>query len=160
MLIGFFVGLIGIIVLDQLTKYFVVVQLKHMVTHPVLQDVFHFTYVENTGAGFGIFADYTWLLSAFSVLVVVGLVGYMIIKKPTSPLFVSALTFLCGGALGNLIDRVRLGYVVDFLDMRIIHFPVFNIADCFITVGAVLLAVYIVFFTENTKQSNKTDEKE
>ncbi len=155
MLILFFVGLISIIGLDQLTKYFAVVHLTNVRTHPLIEDVFHLTYVENPGAGFGIFADYTGLLSVLSALVALALIGYVLVKKPQNAWLLTALTFLCGGAIGNLIDRVRLGYVVDFLDFTLIDFPVFNVADCFVTVGAVLLAIYIVFFSEDKESVKK-----
>lgn len=157
MLILFFVGLIAIVGLDQITKYFAVVHLTNVRTHPLIEDVFHLTYVENPGAGFGIFADYTWLLSALSAVVALVLMGYVLVKKPKNAWLMTALTFLCGGAIGNLIDRVRLGYVVDFLDFTLIDFPVFNVADCFVTVGAVLLAVYIVFFYEDKETGKKSE---
>lgn len=163
MLIAFFLGLLAILGLDQLTKYFAVVHLQSVRTHPLIEGVFHLTYVENPGAGFGIFADFTWLLSLCSAAVAVALIGYVLVKKPKHPLILCALTFLTGGAIGNLIDRVRLGYVVDFLDFTWINFPVFNVADCFVTVGAILLAIHIVFFAEdsaNVKKQADTEEKE
>ncbi len=155
MLILFFVGLIAIIGLDQLTKYFAVVHLTNVRTHPLIEDVFHLTYVENPGAGFGVFADYTWLLSVLSAVVALALIGYVVVKRPNNAWLMTALTFLCGGAVGNFIDRVRLGYVVDFLDFTLINFPVFNVADCFVTVGAILLAVYIVFFEDKATEKKK-----
>ena len=160
MLLAFFVGLALIVGLDQLTKYIAVLKLMQVKTLPIISEVFHLTYVENSGAGFGIFQDFTWLLAVFSAVVAAILIGYVLWKKPKHPCLITALTFLCGGALGNLIDRVRLGYVVDFLDFTLIDFPVFNVADCFVTVGAVLLAVYIVWFAEDGKTKEKTENAE
>lgn len=161
MLVAFFVGLLAIVFLDQLTKYIVVMQLKPVGTLPLLEDVFHLTYVENSGAGFGILQDYTWLLSVVSAVASAALIGYVLVKKPKHAWLMLAVTFLTGGAVGNLIDRVRLGYVIDFLDFRWINFPVFNVADCFVTVGAVVLAVYIAFFSGNgDKKTAETGEKE
>ena len=155
MLIPFLIGLILIAGLDQLAKVFAVMHLTKSSTVPLIRDVFHLTYCENPGAGFGIFAGFTWLLSLFTAVVVGAVVVYMITKRPKHPALITALTFLTGGAVGNLIDRVRLGYVVDFLDFRLINFPIFNVADCFVTVGAVILAVYIIFFSE--KDGNKKE---
>lgn len=159
MLIPFFAGLILIAGLDQLMKYFAVMHLTKLNTIPLIADVFHLTYCENPGAGFGIFADYTWLLSIFTAAVVFAVVVCVVIKRPKHPALITALTFMTGGAVGNLIDRVRLGYVVDFLDFRLINFPIFNVADCFVTVGAVILAVYIIFFSEKDgAKKEQTDE--
>lgn len=160
MLLAFFVGLALILGLDQLTKYIAVLKLTQVRTLPIISEVFHLTYVENSGAGFGIFQNFTWLLAAFSAVVAAILIGYVLWKKPKHPCLLTALTFLCGGALGNLIDRIRLGYVVDFLDFTLIDFPVFNVADCFVTVGAILLAVYIIWFSEDGKNTEKTDKTE
>ncbi len=157
MLIAFFVGLTAIVGLDQLTKYIAVVHLKNVRTLPLIKEVFHLTYVENPGAGFGIFADFTWLLSLVSALVAAAMIGYVIWKKPRHPMLLCALTFLTGGAIGNLIDRVRLGFVVDFLDFTWINFPVFNVADCFVTVGAALLAVYIALISDGAEKTGKKE---
>lgn len=160
MLLAFFVGLALILGLDQLTKYVAVLKLAQVRTLPLIPEVFHLTYVENSGAGFGIFQNFTWLLAAFSAVVAAILIGYVLWKKPKHPCLFAALTFLCGGALGNLVDRIRLGYVVDFLDFTLIDFPVFNVADCFVTVGAILLAVYIIWFSEDGKNTEKTGKTE
>ena len=158
MLLAFFIGLALILGFDQITKYVAVLKLMQVRTLPLIPEVFHLTYVENSGAGFGIFQDFTWLLAVFSAVVAAALIGYVLWKKPKHPCLVTALTFLCGGALGNLIDRIRLGYVVDFLDFTLIDFPVFNVADCFVTVGAILLAVYIIWFSEDGNQAGKMDK--
>ena len=160
MLSAFFIGIALILGLDQLTKYIAVLKLMRVRTLPLIPEVFHLTYVENSGAGFGIFQNFTWLLAAFSAVVAAILMGYVLWKKPKHPCLITALTFLCGGALGNLIDRVRLGYVVDFLDFTLIDFPVFNVADCFVTVGAILLAVYIIWFSEDGKNAEKAENTE
>lgn len=152
MLIPFFAGIFIIAVLDQTAKLFAAGLLPSVKTIPLIKDIFHLTYVENTGAGFGVFADFTWLLTALTVLVILAVVIYYVIKRPTNRLLVTALTFMMGGAVGNLVDRIRLGYVIDFFDVRLIDFPVFNIADCFITVGAVLFAVYVIFLSDKKEQ--------
>jgi len=85
------------------------------------------------------------------VLVILAVVIYMTVKRPKNKIFVTALTFMMGGAVGNVVDRIRLGYVIDFFDFRLIDFPVFNVADCFITVGAIVFAVFIIFFSDKEK---------
>ncbi len=158
MLLFFFAGLILITVLDQFTKLIAVKELMHIGTFPLLSNVFHLTYCENPGAGFGVFANYTKVLSVLTFLIVVAAIAYVVVKKPRNWLLMTALTFMVGGAVGNLVDRIRLGYVVDFLDFRLIHFPIFNVADCFVTVGAVLFAVYVIFFSDKKEQTDGNDK--
>lgn len=154
MLISFFAGIILITVFDQLAKFIAAEQLMQIGTVPIVKDVFHLTYCENPGAGFGMFADYTGILSALTFAVIAVAIGYVAAKRPKSVWLVTALTFMVGGAAGNLIDRVRLGYVIDFFDFRLINFPIFNIADCFVTVGAVVFAVYVMFFSDKKEQTD------
>jgi len=148
LLIPFFAGIFIIAILDQTAKLFAAGLLPSVKTIPVIEDVFHLTYVENTGAGFGVFSGYTWILTALTVLVILAVVIYMTVKRPKNKIFVTALTFMMGGAVGNVVDRIRLGYVIDFFDFRLINFPVFNVADCFITVGAVLFVIYVIFLSD------------
>ncbi len=152
MLIPFFAGIFIIAILDQAAKFFAAGLLQRVETFPLIENVFHLTYVENRGAGWGMFSDHTWLLTVLTVVVIVALVGYMVAKKPENRTFLTAMTFLTGGAVGNVIDRIRQGFVIDFFDFTLINFPVFNIADCFITVGVVILAIYIIFFSDKEEK--------
>lgn len=152
MLIPFFVGIFIIAILDQAAKLFAAAFLPSLKTIPIIENIFHLTYVENTGAGFGVFSDHTWILTTLTILVIVAVVTYMTAKRPKEKTFVTALTFMMGGAVGNVIDRVRLGYVIDFFDFTLIDFPVFNVADCFITVGAALFVVYIIFLSDKKEK--------
>ena len=145
MLIPFFAGIFIIALLDQAAKFFAAGLLQSVDTVPILSGIFQLTYVENSGAGFGVFSDYTWLLTVLTLIIIVLAVSYVVFKRPNNTILLTALTFMIGGAVGNLIDRIRLGYVIDFFDFTLINFPVFNIADCFITIGAVVFAVYIIF---------------
>ncbi|MGI6285401.1 signal peptidase II [Neomoorella humiferrea] len=123
--------------LDQLTKYIVRVNFQPNESLPVINSVFHLTYVNNPGAAFGLFAYKTPVFVAITVLVVaVILIAYRTLP-PGSPVMRLALALITGGALGNLIDRLRFGYVVDFLDFRV--WPVFNLADVAIVSGVILL---------------------
>ena len=161
MLIIYFLGAVLLAVLDQLSKLAVLQFLKPVTTIPILEGIFHLTYCENRGAAFGILQGRFGLLFVITALVVLVVTVYMIKRKPKNPLLVSAITLLIGGALGNLIDRVFRGFVVDFLDFALIHFPVFNLADCFVVVGAVLLIFYVLFFdTDKLKKESEEIQSE
>lgn len=108
-----------------------------------------FVFVKNTGAAFSILSGKVWLLSAVSMIFCIAVVVYMIWKRPKNPLLCTSLALIFAGALGNAIDRIAYGYVVDFINLSFMNFPVFNIADIAITIGAVLIVVYEVFFDKN-----------
>ena len=132
-----------IIVVDQLTKAWVMssLDLREVGQVAVWPPIFNFTWVENRGVSFGLFGDGSarWMLSAFSV-VVAGILGWWALKADRR-LLVSAIGLIMGGAIGNVIDRIRFGFVVDFLDFSGTgFFPwVFNVADSAITIGVILL---------------------
>lgn len=137
--------------LDQLSKYYVVETLGPQgdrETVGIIPSVLQFRYVENTGAAFGILQDSTTLLVAVS-FGVIGLLAALFWRMiASSSLLGLAFGLQLGGAIGNLIDRVRLGYVVDFIDVP--NFPTFNVADSGITVGAVILGAVLLFRPEVT----------
>jgi signal peptidase II len=140
-----------VIVLDQLTKAWIMggLDLREMGHIQVLPPLFNLTWVENRGVSFGLFGDGSarWMLSAFSIAVA-GILGWWALKADRR-LLITAIGLIMGGALGNVIDRIRFGYVVDFLDISgphfflgsmKINFPwIFNVADSAICIGVVLL---------------------
>lgn len=140
-----------VIILDQLTKAWIMsgLDLREMRQIEVLPPLFNLTWVENRGVSFGLFGDGSgrWALSAFSIAVA-GILGWWALKADRR-LLITAIGLIMGGALGNVIDRIRFGYVVDFLDVSgphfflgtfKVHFPwVFNVADSAICIGVVLL---------------------
>jgi len=132
---------IAILILDQLTKYFVSQNIPLGKSIPIIKDIFHLTHVLNRGAAFGIFKDqiYFFIITA---IVAITLILINLHRSRTLRIEI-ALSLILSGALGNLIDRVRLEAVIDFLDFRI--WPVFNIADTAITIGGVLLAYSMLF---------------
>lgn len=146
------VGIIfGIIFFDRVSKFLAVLFLQEK-TFPLWKDVFHLTYIENTGAAFSLFKGHTLALGFFS-LIMVGLLSFYLYKRKkdhASLLEQVALAFIIGGAAGNLYDRLILGYVIDYFDFRLINFAVFNVADSFITVGAGLLL--LTLFIEDKKE--------
>lgn len=134
---------LGVVVLDQLTKAWILngLSLREVGQVEILPPLLNFTYVENTGVSFGLFGggEARWVLTAFSILVAGGLAWWAL--KAGRRLLVAAIGLVIGGAIGNVIDRIRFGYVVDFVDFSGTGvFPwVFNVADSAITVGVALL---------------------
>lgn len=137
----------GIVAADQLTKYLVVTGISLYSRVPLLPGVLRLTHVRNTGAAFSMLEGQQWLFALLFVL----LTGALLWEYRKKSLPFTAFERWCvaavyAGGLGNMIDRVRLGYVVDMIETEFIRFPVFNVADCFITCGCILLIVHLVFF--------------
>ncbi len=137
----FWVTAIVSLIVDQLTKYLVVQSFKLGETLPLWQGVFHLTYVRNTGAAFSLFSQGSGWLRWLSLFVSLGLIALAWFGPKLTPFEQLGYGFILGGALGNGIDRFINSYVVDFLDIRLIHFAVFNFADVFINVGIVCLLI-------------------
>jgi len=138
--------IVGGILIDQLTKYAAILYLEPISQMPLIPNVFHLTYIENAGAAFGMMSGWQYFLIAFSILTIVGLT-YIFIHTPRERRFIAVRLSLCliiSGALGNLIDRLRFQYVVDFLDFRLIGFPIFNVADILVVMGGLLLAYVLI----------------
>jgi signal peptidase II len=142
------VSISGMLVsLDQLTKFLILVRLRVGDSIPVIQDYFHITFVQNSGMAFGILADSSSTTKDLIFLagpgVILFCIFYLFAKtKKDQMATIYAYCFIVGGAIGNLLDRIRTGYVVDFLDFHYQnrwHFPAFNIADCSISFGVLLL---------------------
>lgn len=129
---------------DQLFKYLVIEYLKPIEYFTVIDGVLRFRYVENTGAVFGSFASYTAFLTVFSVVLLIATIFFLITNKNKSKFVNICLFLMISGGIGNIIDRVRLKYVVDFIEPLFIDFAVFNFADCLITVGAFALIIYLL----------------
>ena len=135
--------------LDQWTKYWIVKNLAGHQTITVLDRFFHIVHVHNSGAAFGMLSDWaygSYFLTGVSILAIVGIILYFFAVPVISPLTKISLAMILGGALGNLIDRLRYGYVVDFVDWHIddYHWPAFNIADSSISVAVALLVLDLI----------------
>ena len=132
-----------ILSLDQLTKLLVTQSFVLYQSKAVIPGIFHLTLIHNKGAAFGILKNQLLLFIATSVLAILMICSALRDKTPPkSKLYISSLTLILAGALGNLIDRLFFGDVIDFLDFRI--WPVFNVADSAITVGAILLGIQLL----------------
>ena len=133
----------GLIGADQLFKFLVIEYLKPVGFVDVIDGVLRFRYVENTGAIFGSFATYTAILTVFSIVLLVATIVFLVKNKDKSKFINVCLVLMISGGVGNIIDRIRLKYVVDFIEPLFVDFAVFNFADCLITVGAFALIIYL-----------------
>ena len=146
------------VVFDQITKYLAVVFLKPVATVPIIKNALHLTYVTNYGAAFGILSDHRWVFLVISTLAIAVLSVLLLQKKNGHPLLCLSMSFIIGGGIGNMIDRIMLGYVVDFIDFRIINFAVFNVADIFVCVGCALMFLWILFVPEASGNKTTTQD--
>lgn len=141
-----------IVAADWLVKYIVASSAK--VGETLLRIPFvDITYVQNKGAAFSIMSGKMSFLTIISIAFCAAAVVYWIKKKPSHPLLCAAVTMMFSGALGNAIDRIARGFVVDFIRVTFVDFPVFNIADIGITVGAALLILYVIVFDKEDKNA-------
>lgn len=152
----------AIIIADQAVKKAVTQGMALNETIPLIDGVFHLTYIRNTGAAFSLMEGFRGLLILLPAVLIAAAMVYMFVKRKTAHLSLHlSLAFIAGGGIGNLIDRTRQGYVVDYLDFRV--FPVFNVADIFVCLGCGLLIVYILFFdgkAKRGKEPKKEQQKE
>ena len=163
-MLAFFVTL-GVVVLDQLTK--LIVRLSMDVDERIcfIPHIMNFTYVENDGAAFGMLDDARWVFLVASTVTIVVIVWFLHKHGSRHPLLTTSLSFILGGGIGNMIDRLFVTnakgeYVVtDFLETAFMKFAVFNVADSFITVGAILLGVYVIFIEPKVEKRIKEAEK-
>ena len=146
----------GIVAADQITKFLTVANIGLHVDKPFIPNFLSLTYEQNRGAAFSSFEGMQWLFALiFGVFTVLILWEYF--KKSmgfTKPEW-WCIAAIYGGGLGNMIDRIRLGYVVDMIETTFIEFPVFNVADCFITCGTILLMVQLVLFHKDFWKDDK-----
>lgn len=153
-----FWGLIaGCIALDQWTKYLAAAYLRPIGFFELWPGVFRLTYAENTGAAFSIFQGHRWPLLLITGVAMAAVVIYRLRHRGLHPLLNVALALLVGGGMGNWIDRLLRGVVIDFFDFYLIRFAVFNVADVFVSVSAALLVIYILFFASREEKIGVSD---
>lgn len=137
----FFVGL------DQLTKYLAIIYLKDKPSIDILKNVFCLQYLENQGAAFGILQNQMIFFIISTILIII-LIAVLFVRMSPQKYFWPlrlCMIFVCAGAIGNFIDRIRFGYVVDFLYFELIDFPIFNVADIYVTLSAISLCILLLF---------------
>ncbi|MCL2592636.1 MAG: signal peptidase II [Defluviitaleaceae bacterium] len=141
------------VLIDQLSKFLATRYLQPIRSTQIIRNVLDFTYVLNDGMAFGLFRGGRW----FFVIVTVAILGAIIFyyrkipKGKANSWLKFSLMLVMAGAIGNFIDRLRTGYVVDFIHVRFVNFPVFNIADIYVSIGAALMFVLVIFFVKDEK---------
>ena len=145
-----------IVAADQITKYLVVANIPLHGYVKAIDGLFHFTYIQNDGAAFSMLRGQQWLFAVlFAALTVAVILEFWKKKMGFTPFERWCIVAIWAGGLGNMIDRVRFGYVVDMVNLEFMNFPVFNVADCFITCGCIALFVSLVFFNQKFWKDEK-----
>ena len=145
----------ALLALDQWFKHWITVNLPLGETRPFLPGFMQLRTVHNYGAAWSSFSGMRWLLVAVTCCIVLAVAAAMIRRTVRHPFGVAAGFLIISGGLGNIIDRVRLGYVVDMIETTFMEFPVFNVADCFITCGCILLMVHLFLFNKEFWKDDK-----
>lgn len=156
MLILSIIAIVVLVSLDQFVKYLTV---THLMIKPIvlIENVFELTYVENKGAAWSILENQIWFFILMTVIIL-ALIAYAFYKKMIyTKLGQISLVLICAGAIGNLIDRITHGYVIDMFSFKLINFPVFNVADICIVCGGILFVFYMMF--QHDKYAEKAGKK-
>jgi len=147
------------VIADQISKFLAVSKLQPIGSYELFPNVLHLTYVENTGAAFSMLSGKTTLLIVLPI-VVCAAIGYFLIRGYIKNAIEKwSLVLILSGAVGNVIDRIFRGAVVDFFEIKLFKFAIFNVADIFVTIGAVLLFVYILFLADKKGTENDGNKK-
>ena len=132
------------VVLDQFSKWLCSTYLKPVGSVKIIPGFLNFTYIENRGAAFGSFSNHRWVFMVFSTVAIVAVTVYLLRFSENNRLLRLSLAMIVSGGVGNMFDRIGLGYVVDFIDFYAIWQYIFNIADCFVCIGAGLMVLYCI----------------
>lgn len=141
------IGIILLIAVDQLTKYLAVQQLKDKPAYIILDGILELNYLENKGAAFGMLQNQK-VFFIFVAIVILSVIAYVLFKTPDHKKYWALhilLSLIAAGAIGNMIDRIRLDYVVDFIYIVLINFPIFNVADIYVTFATAILVLMLLF---------------
>lgn len=147
LLVTDFMLFVILVITDQLTKHLAVVRLKNQAAYNLINGILEFNYLENRGAAFGVLPNQKYFF-VFVALIFIGVIVFVLIKVPAQKKYYSLnilLVMIAAGAVGNMIDRVRYDYVVDFIYLVCIQFPIFNVADIYVTTATVILVFQILF---------------
>lgn len=142
-----------LIVLDQLVKWAIVSNIKLGEVKGFIPSIMSLTYLQNTGAAFSILENQQWLFTIITLLVIGGAIWYLIKNIKGSFWLISGLTLIIAGGLGNFIDRLRQGFVVDMFQVDFINFAVFNVADTYLTFGVLIMLLVIIKEENNGSES-------
>ena len=142
---------------DQITKYFVLRDLKPLHSMTILNGLLEFSYIENTGAAFGLFKNIIWFVFLVTAAAAVALLVILFRYRKHTFFSYAASTLLIAGGIGNLIDRIFYGFVVDFIHVMFFDY-IFNFADCCVTVGVVLFVIHVLVLSAREKQQSDQAE--
>ena len=145
----------GSILVDQIVKIIISSTMDVGETIPVIKDIFHFTYIRNEGAAFGMLSEHRWVFMIISSVAIVAMCIYLFKFCKERMLTRIGVALVIGGGIGNMIDRIFLGYVVDMIDCRFIDFYVFNVADSCVCVGAGIVFLGVLLDTVKEIKENK-----
>ena len=140
-------GICALVALDQYTKYLAVIHLKDKPAYIIFNGVLELNYLENKGAAFGMLQNQKAFF-IFVAVVILGVIGYVLLKTPDQKkyrILHLLLSLIAAGAIGNMIDRIRFNYVVDFIYFVLINFPIFNVADMYVTISTAVLVILLLF---------------
>lgn len=151
-----FIISIALIGLDQYVKYIVINSLEMLKSIKIINNFFYLTYVENDGAAFSIFSGYKWFFIIIALLAIAILIKYIIMDKKIYKIDVLAYSLVLSGIIGNLIDRIYVGRVIDYLDFYIFgyDFAIFNLADTFLVIGAFLILYNLIVKGDSNEKIN------
>ena len=145
----------GSILVDQIVKIIISSTMDVGETIPVIKDIFHFTYIRNEGAAFGMLSEHRWVFMIISSVAIVAMCIYLFKFCKERMLTRIGIALVIGGGIGNMIDRIFLGYVVDMIDCRFIDFYIFNVADSCVCVGAGIVFLGVLLDTIKEIKENK-----
>ena len=149
------IGIIVLVLFDQYTKNLAVVHLKDKPAFNIINGVLELNYLENKGAAFGMLQNQKAFF-VFVAFVILGVIGYVLYKMPDDKKYKvlhALLSMIAAGAIGNMIDRMRLDYVVDFIYFVLINFPIFNVADIYVSLSTVALVILLLFYYKESDLS-------
>lgn len=143
---------------DQVSKYFISAHLPRGEQIRVIPYLFNFTYVENKGAAWGMLANNRWIFIVISSIAIAAIALVLLYTAKNKKFFVASLVLIFAGGIGNMIDRTANGYVVDFIQFDFFQsFPVFNVADSYVTIGGAMLLIYVLFIDRSFLSGSKKD---
>ncbi len=149
------------VLLDQLTKFYIISNFQLHESQTAIEGILDFTYVQNTGAVGGILSDHRWIFMTVTAIVVLACFFIILSGKMKSKLMLCAMTLVMAGGIGNMLDRIFRGYVIDFIDIKLgflDNFFIFNIADCFVVIGVICAMFYfIIDISESSVKKNKAE---
>ncbi len=157
-LISWGVLTLAIVIFDFITKKIVSGSMQLYQSIPIIKGVFNITYVRNTGASFGMMKGARWFFILVTVVLIAAIIYYIIKNKVKNKLFMLSASLVIGGGIGNLIDRLVSGAVVDFFDFCIINFAIFNVADCFVVAGVAFMLLYFILEEKKARKKERYNE--